>query len=403
MKTHKLLSAFALFGVGAYMPLAQGTPLTGTGYIDLAGDTAAPSPTPSSTAKGRFVWSPTTQTLFVGWAPANTPMVGDSVSLLGNANWRAVAIGGTAGETSTALGYGAYAPNYGIAIGSSAFATGAYAISIGTEQYWYGSEDSGYIDVVASGPYAIAVGMGAQAVSDSSVALGSTANGSGYRSVALGAWSVASGAQAVAINGTAVGAYSATIRGYAIGDQSFAGPSVATYACRSTAFGYMPNTRLRKNNSLVDPTLPDAEDPIFNIGNGTGSSPSDALTLYRNGTARFGGSIQIKSGTSYLTLQSAGTADRTVTLPDADGILLANTSTLDATKLTGVLPTASLPADTSRLGDTIELDSPETTGNLPWARIADKPTTLSGYLPTNTDGRITVPIRIEPQGDIPML
>ena len=118
------------------------------------------------------------------------------------------------------------------------------------------------------------------------------------------------------------------------------------------------------------------------------------------------GSIKIKN----ITLQRTGSTTRTITLPDTTGILLANTSSLDATKLTGQMPAASLPVAVSQLGSTVNLDSAEVEGNLPWSRVSNKPTTQVDYgitdgiaVARNAAGRITSAIRIEPQGDIPML
>lgn len=131
----------------------------------------------------------------------------------------------------------------------------------------------------------------------------------------------------------------------------------------------------------------------------------NAFSVYRNNMARFEGAVQIKAGAGYLTLQPGGTTSRTLTLPDVDGALLANTSTLDASNLSGALPVESLPVTVTQVGATVELDSSETTGSLPWSRVSDKPTTLAGYLPStavDAEGRIITAIRILPQGDIPM-
>ena len=37
-------------------------------------------------------------------------------------------------------------------------------------------------------------------------------------------------------------------------------------------------------------------DPLFEIGNGTSSTPSDALVVYKNGTSAFQGTITAKAG-----------------------------------------------------------------------------------------------------------
>jgi hypothetical protein len=133
----------------------------------------------------------------------------------------------------------------------------------------------------------------------------------------------------------------------------------------------------------------------------------NALVLYSpSGGPNTGIELNPTLGTirmNNVTIQSSGSANRTLTV-DADGAILTNASTLDAAMLgNGMVDEARLPESVTRLGATIELDSAETTGNLPWPRVGDKPVSLAGYLPADGEGRIISAIRILPQGDIPML
>lgn len=114
----------------------------------------------------------------------------------------------------------------------------------------------------------------------------------------------------------------------------------------------------------------------------------------------------MKAGSGYLTIQSSGTTNRTLTLPDTNGALLANTSALDASKLTGEVPAANLPAS---VGATVELDGDEVVGVLPWSKVGTvgRPTTVDGYGITNavkvdSQGYVVGTLRVQQAGDIQM-
>lgn len=69
-------------------------------------------------------------------------------------------------------------------------------------------------------------------------------------------------------------------------------------------------------------------------------------------------------------IYSSHTAARILTLPDADGTFLLDTSNLNATKLTtGTVADARLSANVSLLGSSIDLSGSEVTGNLPVSRL----------------------------------
>jgi hypothetical protein len=117
-------------------------------------------------------------------------------------------------------------------------------------------------------------------------------------------------------------------------------------------------------------------------------------------------------------------------------------TSLNASALsTGIVPASVLPTNVTQLGNTIDLATSEVSGNLPWSRVeaSSRPTTLAGYgitdslsvatpaetvtgtnnnkavtpfllkeggylkVVTNSNGRISSAILIEPQGDIPMI
>ena len=144
------------------------------------------------------------------------------------------------------------------------------------------------------------------------------------------------------------------------------------------------------------------DDPVFEVGVGTNSADRrNAMTVFRDGTARFEGPVEVKGASGKVVLDAGAViGTRTVQLPDNDGALLSTSSQLDATLLTGEVPAANLPAVTQLIGD------------LPWSRVSGTPTSVESYGITNTIpveremiGGVEViasAIRIKPQGDIPM-
>lgn len=379
----------APFICGSVSPWLEATSLTGVGYVQLEGDSSDPQP--SATEGAKFIWSPSQNYLFVGYTAVNPSFSSNSVTLLGGTtNSDSIAIGGSAGEYGVAVGTGARASS-SVAIGRGSNALGGSSIAISTI-----NDDANY-KAEALNTGAIAIGSWSYATAIFATAVG------GKSTRALGDLSNAFGAHAYAVG------YRATALGYgsgAIADYSLAaGANVSSYAYGSVAVGHYNKSNIRRDGVTVIPSTAHALDPLFTVGNGTSSQNSNTFTLYRDAVARFEGAVQIKAGSGYLTLQPGGTTNRTLILPDADGALLANTSTLAAANLTGTVPTGSLPAAVTQLGATVELDSNETTGNLPWSRISNKPTNLAGYLPNgavDAEGRIMNAIRILPQGDIPM-
>jgi len=86
------------------------------------------------------------------------------------------------------------------------------------------------------------------------------------------------------------------------------------------------------------------------------------------------------SGTGVLTIAAPNTStDRTITLPDATGTILDNTSTLDATKLSGAITTSSLVVN----GTNADLTLAASGNNISFARNSDNYITASGGSSSN--------------------
>ena len=86
------------------------------------------------------------------------------------------------------------------------------------------------------------------------------------------------------------------------------------------------------------------------------------------------------SGTGVLTVTAPNTStDRTITLPDSTGTILDNTSTLDATKLSGAITTSSLVVN----GTNADLTLSASGNNISFARNSDNYITASGGSSSN--------------------
>jgi hypothetical protein len=247
--------------------------LTGSGYIDLTGSTTF---TPSPSTGSRFLWLPQKSALRVGYfsTALNIQMIGQ-YSVAGGGDSIASA------ESSVAFGY-------------SAQATGVGAIALG------GDLSTATLE-----------GASPQASGYGAIAIGRAAISSGWDSLAFGYGQADS--DAFAYNGIAFGGASFSIRGNAFGPNSAAfisGQSYGHYsfavgpwavvdgyisvamgrllfvkADHAAAFG-IRNIGLRKDGADPQPYSPESGDPIFEVGNGTEELPSNALTVYRDGTVR---------------------------------------------------------------------------------------------------------------------
>jgi hypothetical protein len=176
----------------------------------------------------------------------NSTAMGRSTDAIGE---NSVAMGGfteALGDFSFAFGNGSEATgNHAIAMGDDSFASSDYAVALGR-------------DAIASGINSFATGDNTVASGDYSTAMGSGADASGTYATAIG-------------NGTEASGRLSTAMGF----------STIASAYISTAFG-------RYNISGGSPTFWIGTDPLFEIGNGTSSTLSNALTVLKNGNVGIG-------------------------------------------------------------------------------------------------------------------
>ncbi|NOY47596.1 MAG: hypothetical protein GXO84_05280 [Chlorobi bacterium] len=116
-----------------------------------------------------------------------------------------------------------------------------------------------------------------------STAMGSNTTASGDYSTAMGFGSIASGTYSTAMGGgsTASGAYSTAMGGGSIVSGDYA--TAMGLGTRATAYASVAMGRYNIGSSLSATTWY-ATDPLFEIGNGTSSTSSNALTVLKNGT-----------------------------------------------------------------------------------------------------------------------
>jgi hypothetical protein len=199
------------------------------------------------------------------------------------------------GNYSAALGYNANASGTGsFATGVSTIASGNYSTASGLGASAYGNYST------ASGYFSYA-GNGAFAVGSHTDAAGAYSTASGYYSSALGYCSVASGDGDLASGGNA----------FAFGSNSIAsGVDSMAVGIFNTASGYS-STALGANTSATafesfsvgawnigggNPTSWVSTDPLFEVGNGASSTPSDALVVYKNGVVAVHKEIRVSAG-----------------------------------------------------------------------------------------------------------
>ncbi len=134
----------------------------------------------------------------------------------------------------------------------------------------------------ATGDHSVAIGGGTTASGYNSTAIGGSTTASGDNSTALGYITSASGSYSTAMGyiTTASGPYS-TATGRETTASGYYSTALGHYttasAYGSSAIGYY-------NIGGGEPTYPIGTDPLFEIGNGNSSTPSNALTVLKNGT-----------------------------------------------------------------------------------------------------------------------
>ena len=178
---------------------------------------------------------------------------------------------------------------YSVAFGLNNLVSGNYSSGFGLANRVIGGTATAFGGGnLASGPCSTAIGQWNSAIGDISTAIGMFNTATGTYSTASGAYNTSSGYGATTIGGgnTASGMYS-TASGYYTQANAYVSFAMGYY----NIGGGSPNTWV-------------STDPLFEIGNGTPTTPSDALIVYKNGnvaaqgviTAAPGGDIPMYTG-----------------------------------------------------------------------------------------------------------
>jgi hypothetical protein len=275
-----------------------------------------------------------------GWTgfPLVTPAANSPAAMAwggGQAKNEGVALGSSAfasGTSSTAFGAGTASGNLSIAAGLSD-ASGSYSAAFGTNTKASGGGALAFGEwTQASGGAAFAGGSYSQALGAYSFAFGDSATASGHNAIALGGGSIAggyaafaagfqsdaSGENAVALGSSWAAGYYSTALGSssaqgeyssALGSSSAQGEyssalggSVAT-GHLSTAMGqsfaqaYGSTSLGLFNVSQGNPTSRVATDDLLVVGNGVDyQNRANALAVHQNGNARVAGTVEAKRG-----------------------------------------------------------------------------------------------------------
>ena len=346
MKTRStLVMTLLVAGALVFTPSAQAVNITGLGYIDLK-----PYPyTPSAVASGaRFLWYPNKFAFRFGesstpnWDDASIGLdsFGGGKTCLASGEHSFSFNGSATGLDSIAMGRGAGASGQGsIALGAGYLRTDfVWVPSLEFPGEYTGSYVTGMAGfAVASGWGSTALGQGSSATGDSCIALGHASAG-GSNSTALnfgsasGYFSLAmQGGVATADNSIAVGPASAFgPHSIALGSSAltagFGGIAIGrcahSYYDEQIAIGPNPLST-RKDGTTFDSSVSRPTDPLLSIGRGIPyQSEADTLTVYRDGTLRLYGSLQLPIGKNiefYDPLQLGAAPLPYITLPTTTG------------------------------------------------------------------------------------
>jgi hypothetical protein len=255
-----------------------------TGPVTIPGTTIYNPP--ASGAGSRMLWYPQKAAFRVG-AVDDTQWDKDSIgrfSFSSGQNTKAN------GEASTSMGYYTIASgNYSTSLGNATTASGI------------GSTSMGYISI-ASGNYSTCMGLNTLAAGDYSTTMGINTLASGDYSTSMGALTNAGGDYSTSMgNGTVANGDNSTSMGYttfANGTNSTSmGSLTHASGANSTSMGDGSYAKAYASFSIgtynddsdsPNPNSAAPGDRIFQVGNGTFSSKTNALTVLRNGNLGIG-------------------------------------------------------------------------------------------------------------------
>lgn len=319
------------FAIGGFSPLKG---LSGD-YLNVSGKATAEIIDPSD---ARVLWYPNKEAFLTGRVLIESP---DSIGTNSMATgFESKAIG----DYSQALGYQAIARgDYSIAIGKNSLTNGSNSFAFGNNAFVIGNDavaiGSGAIasannsyafgsvgidtlgnpttKTVASGEFSYALGLGSQSDGRASISIGANSTATGDFSAAFGPYADATGEKSVSIGMSHANGLGSVAMGWmsdANGDFSTAaGINTTANGSGSTAMGvyttaqaYLSFVVGRGNVVSGSTDTWVSTDPLFVIGNGNILSPSNAMTVLKNGQVGIG----INDPTAKLHV--SGTGGRTI-------------------------------------------------------------------------------------------
>lgn len=282
------LHRFSRVGIGT------GAPLATLHVKDSSVLFAAPAlsidpgvvPIPVSGGGTRMMWLPQKSAFRAGTVSGSfwdASQVGSWSTAFG-INTKASGVKATAmGDGTTASGLISTAMGFGTTASQSA----ATAMGNGT---------------IAGGASSTAMGEGTNASAGYSTAMGVNTTASGLSSTAMGGGTLASGNTSTAIGQTTK----------ATGDFSLAA------GANTTARSYISMTIGRYNDSISSsqPQIWVPADPLFIIGNGTSTTPNNAMVVYKNGNLILKNSTTVSGDPPSFTLPVNGEGTRMMWIPE---------------------------------------------------------------------------------------
>lgn len=158
---------------------------------------------------------------------------------------------------------------------ASAFRVGTVSNNFSDESTWWDTSNIGL--------YSIGIGKNTKASASGAIAIGFNSQAKESGSITLGAFSEAKGLNSLAIGNVAVSEGWRTI---ALGSETNALGNHAVaigYGTVAPALGSTSVGSFNENGGYIDATVANPNDRIFQVGNGTSSGRSNAITVLRNG------------------------------------------------------------------------------------------------------------------------
>ena len=263
----------------------QGTPTTGVfNTIDWANDAHFLEVSIDPAGGTTYVSIGTTPLLSVPYAlHAKTAANVSGLETIDEGNGNGLVKIGRTSENYGDIGLNSIDLSHSVSVSNINGATGDYSTAIGrsSEASGFSSTAMGYL-TDAKGNYSTAIGRNSIALGENAVAMGFFSNASGNYSTAMGYLSRAEGAYSTAIGRSSIALGESAV---AMGYETNALGYFSTAIGRKTTADAHSSTVLGRNNigggsggSWV------VTDPLFEIGNGTISNKSNALTVLKNGT-----------------------------------------------------------------------------------------------------------------------